>query len=303
MVTGGSSGIGLATAQAAAEHGDHVVLVARGRPALERAAEQCSAAGAASVRVAPVDVGDAEAVQRLVDSVVGEHGRLDAVVHCAGVVAYGRFEDIPVELFDAVLHTNVIGSANVARAVLPSMRERDSGSIVLVGSVIGQIAAPMMTPYAVSKWAMRSLGRQLQVENRDRPGVQISMVSPAGVDTPIYLQAANYHGHVGRPPPPVISPERVARACLRVLEHPRRTLQVGSFNTVMTLGFSLLPPVYDRIVGPLFQVAAIDLRHPVGPGPGNVLASVPDGNRLRGLQGSAVLSLLGSVRRRLGAAS
>lgn len=299
VVTGASSGIGLATALEAARQGDHVVLVARGVSALDEAAEQCRAAGAASADVRPTDVVESDAVEALFDDVRATHGQVDAVVHCAGVVAYGRFEDVPAYVFDRVLATNVLGTANVARAVLPHMRERDHGTLVLIGSVIGHIAAPLMTAYAVSKWGIRALARQLQVENRDRSGVHIGYVSPGGVDTPIYLQAGNYLGRVGRPPPPVVSPERVARAALRQLEHPRPRVQVGASNRLIMAGFTALPAVFDLLVTPLFDVAATDQRRPVDAGPGNVLSSSPAGNRLHGEQGSSVRAIVSAVAAKL----
>ena len=199
LVTGASSGIGRAVAERAAERGDALVLVARDPEALEAVAETCRARGAADVRVEPADVGDDDAVARVVAATVDHHGRLDAVVHSAGVVAYGRLEDVPAEVFDGVLRTNVLGAANLARHVLPVLRRQRGGHLVLVGSVLGDIAAPFMTAYVVSKWAIRSLGRQLALENRDLSGVHVSVVSPGGVDTPIYESAANYLGLPGPP--------------------------------------------------------------------------------------------------------
>jgi NAD(P)-dependent dehydrogenase (short-subunit alcohol dehydrogenase family) len=173
VVTGASSGIGLATALGAAGRGDHVVLLARGAAALADAAEQCRAAGAASALDLPTDVGDDAAVQRAFAEVTSRYGRVDAVVHSAGLAAYGRLQDVPAEIFDGVVRTNLLGPVNVARAVLPGMRERDAGTLVLIGSLIGYIAPPYMSAYAVSKWGVRGLARLLQVENVDRPGVHI----------------------------------------------------------------------------------------------------------------------------------
>ena len=166
---------------------------------------------------------------------------------------------------------------------------------MLLGSLIGHIAPPYMSAYAVSKWAVRGLARELVVENRDRSGVHIGLVSPGGVDTPIYLQAANYLGQVGRPPPPVVSPEKVARRALRLLNHPRDRVQVGAANLLIATGFAVFPKVYDAIVTPMFTNAATDRRHPVQPGSGNVLGSVSAGNRLHGDQGSAVLGIIGNL--------
>jgi short-subunit dehydrogenase len=185
----------------------------------------------------------------------------------------------------------VLGSVNVARHVVPVLRRQGRGSLVLVGSVIGHIGVPGMTPYVVSKWGVRALARQLQLENRDLSGVHIGYVSPGGVDTPIYRQAANYSGYVGRPPPPVSSPERVAKAALRMTETTRARRQVGLANDVMRLGFSALPGVFDLLVGPLFALAGKDRGVPSLPSPGNVLASIPDGNREHGHQGNAVVAI------------
>jgi short-subunit dehydrogenase len=219
-------------------------------------------------------------------------------VHCAGVAAYGRFEDVPAEVFDAVVSTLVSGSANVARAVLPRMRADDRGTLVLVGSVIGTIAAPTMSPYVVGKWGVRSLARELQLENRDRPGVHVTLVTPGGVDTPIYRQAANYSGRVGQPPPPVYSPERVARAIVRALDAPPRRLDVGVANPVMALGFALLPWLFDLLVGPLFAVAARG-RERVAATPGNVLDPVAGGEDLHG-RGTGLPGRIGALLRSSG---
>lgn len=273
LVTGASSGIGRAVVLRLAERGDHLTLVARGVEALEETAEEARARGAASVHVAPTDVGDDEAVGERVREVLARHGRIDDVVCSAGVAAYGRAEEIPPEIFEAVLHTNVIGVVNVVRHVLPSMRARDTGSIVAIGSVIGHLAVPTMTPYVMSKWALRSLCRQLQVENRD-VGVGISHVAPGGVDTPIYPHAANFHGHPGTPPPPVLQPEAVARVVVRRLERPRRQTQVPVVNHVLRLGFVAAPRVYDAMVGPLFARLASDTSRTVGTTAGNVLSSL-----------------------------
>lgn len=274
LVTGASSGIGRATALRAAASHDHVVLVARGVQSLEQVAAECTAAGAASAMVVPTDVGHDEQVAACFATVLETHGAVDAVVHAAGVVAYGRTEDVPAEVFDGVLRTNLAGSVNVARHALPVLRRQGHGTLVLTGSVIGHVAVPSMSPYVLSKWGVRALARQLQIENRDVPGVHIAYVAPGGVDTPIYVQAASYDGFLGRPPPPVAGPDKVARTMLRLLDRPRARTQVNVSNHVLRLGFSALPPVYDAMVGPLFRVVALDQTRRVAATAGNVLAPV-----------------------------
>lgn len=303
VVAGASSGIGRATALRAADRGDHLVLVARGANALEDTARECRAGGAASVLVVPTDIGDDAAVASCFDTVRGHHDRVDAVVNAAGVVAYGRTEQVPPEIFEGVLRANLTGAVNVARHALPFLRQQEAGTLVLVGSVIGHIAVPSMSPYVISKWGVRALARQLAVENRDLRDVHIVYVAPGGVDTPIYLQAANYDGHVGRPPPPVLSPERVAKVVLARLDHPRPRTQVGWSNQVMRFGFTAMPMVFDVLVGPLFRLAAIDRTSPVGCTEGNVLAPREDGNRLHGRQGSAVAGIVRNLATQVKAAT
>lgn len=300
VVTGASSGIGLGVVQQAGAAGDHVVLVARDEGSLELAAKESERAGAASTMVVPTDVGDDEAVRRCIAQVLDRHGHIDAVVNSAGVVTYGRAEEVPSEVFEGVLRTNLLGSVNVARHVLPVLRDQGHGSLVLIGSVIGHIAAPGMTPYAVSKWAVRGLARQLQIENRDVGDVHISYIAPGGVQTPIYEQAGNYQGWAGRPPPPTVGPERVARTILERLDRPRHRTQVGPANDLMRFGFSALPAVYDVLVGPLFKYAALDATRPLEPHSGNVLASQPEMNRLRGDQVGALVAIPRNLAIRLG---
>lgn len=303
LVTGASSGIGEAVARQAAARGDHVVLLARGREALERVAADCDRLGAASTLVTPADVSDDTQVGRAVAEAVGRHGRLDVVASCAGVVAYGRIAAVPADVFDQVVSTNLLGSVNLARRVLPVLRDQDDGALVLLGSVIGHIAVPDMAAYVVSKWGVRGLFRQLRVDNRDRPGVRIAYIAPGGVDTPIYRQAATYGDSVGRPPFPVDRPEKVAARLLAAAETPSRGGQVGLSNDVIRFGFTALPWVYDRLVGPLFPVIAQDLVAPVVRGSGNVLETRQEHNGLRGGQGSALggvaANLVEVVRRRV----
>jgi short-subunit dehydrogenase len=281
MVTGASSGIGRAVVLRAARTGVHLVLVARDGESLCEVAQECQGLGAAGTRVEATDIGDDAAVAGAVRRTLEREGRLDAVVNAAGVVAYGAVPSVPVDVFDAVLRTNLLGAANLARHVMRIFRAQGRGHLVLVGSVLGHLAVPGMTAYVVSKWGVRALARQLVLENRDLPHVHVSCVSPGGVDTPIYEQAANYLGVRGRPPAPVSSPEHVAGAILRVLERPRDRSQVGSANGLMRAGFTFLPGLYDALVGPLFGVAALDRTTPLAPDPGNVLAPMPAGRRRR----------------------
>ena len=208
-------------------------------------------------------------------------GRLDAVVHAAQVMAYGTIEEVPREVFETVVETAVHGTAVMARVVLPLFREQGEGHLLVVNSLLGQVTTPLMGSYVAAKWGQLGLVRVLQQETRDAPGVTVSAIQPGGVDTPIYVQAASWTGSTGRPPPPVYSPQRLGRRIVSLLDRPRRQVQAGIFNPLITAAFRLAPGLYDVLVGPLLQRLAI-ADDDVPPTEGNVFASRPQGNRTEG---------------------
>ncbi len=274
LITGATGGIGTATALAYAQRGADLLLTARSAGELENLAGECrKAGGRALTRV--VDVSDAEAVSQAVDLAVAEYGGLDIVVHTAAVVAYGRLSEVPREVWEKVVDVGVHGTANVAREALRVFEAANSGSLVIIGSVLGQITAPRMGAYATSNWAVRGLARTLQQEARKTPGVHVALVSPGGIDTRIYRLAATYVGRAGSPPPPVLSPQAVARKVLRVVDKRRRNAAVGPLNPLMRLGFTLFPRLYDVLVGPLFQRLAL-ARKPSPESQGNVFRASED---------------------------
>jgi NAD(P)-dependent dehydrogenase (short-subunit alcohol dehydrogenase family) len=281
LITGASSGIGRATAVELARRGAQLVLVARGDEPLADTAGEAHAAGAAAAIVCPADVLDEDAFRAAVETAVDRFGRLDAVIHAAQVMAYGTIEQLPRKVFERVVETAVHGTASVARVVLPVFRKQGAGHLAVVNSLLGNVAAPLMGSYVAAKWGQLGLVRVLQMEVRDAPGVSVSAVQPGGVNTPIYFQGASWTGSTGRPPPPVYSPQRVARTVLSTLDRPRRMVQAGLFNPLITAGFRLLPGVYDYLVGPLLQRMAI-ADDDVPPTEGNVFESRPAGNATEG---------------------
>lgn len=297
VVIGASSGIGRATAVRLARRGDTLVLASRSAEALADAERECRAAaprrardrsGAAGPRVSvvPTDVSVRASVEHLFTVTLARHGRIDAVVHAPAVVAYGHFEEVPAEVFDQVVTTNLLGTASVARVALQHFKGHDGGGhLVLVGSLLGKIATPFMSSYVTSKWGVHGLARTLQAEVRHTKGVEVSLVTPGGVNTPIYAQAASYARREGRPPPPVDAPEKLARAIERVLDHPRRETSVGLANHVWTAGFRLMPGIYDAIVAPAMARVGLSSTRSHEQHTGNVFAPLPAGEATHGKWG------------------
>lgn len=268
MVTGASSGIGRASAERFAARGDRLVLAARGADGLSTVAARCRAAGG-EVVTCVTDVTQRDSVRALASTVVSAFGRVDVWVDTAAVMAYGRFEDLPAEVFDQVVTTNLLGAANVAREALHIFRAQGRGTLILGSSLLSRIAVPYVGAYVASKWGHRALARVLRQETRDAREIHICLVSPGSVNTPIYRSAANYAGRVGRPPPPVDASAKVAAAVVRLADRPRAQRSVGLANGVIRFGFTTMPPVYDLLVGPLMRVAGLS-REPTAGHDGNV---------------------------------
>lgn len=284
LITGASSGIGRALAQRLATRGDRLVLASRSAETLAEVGRECVARGVSADDVLTVttDVRDPLAVDTLMEVAVERFGRVDAVVNCAGALAYGRFVDLPADVFDGTVLTNLGGTSHVARTALRQFHHQDQGHLVLVGSVLGKIAAPTMSAYVTSKWALHGLARTLQLELRDVPAINVSLVSPGGVDTPIYRLAGTYTGRHGTPPPPVATADEVAAVIERTLDHPRREVPVFGVNRLMVLGSRMLPSLYDALVGPLFGVLAQERNSGVDPTPGNLDEPHPEGEAVSG---------------------
>ncbi len=256
LVTGATSGIGLATSRALAQRGADLVLLARNEDGLRMLKDELGAI------VVPGDVRDADDVRRAFEAAP----RLDGVVHAAAVAAYGRFEEIPAEIFTATVATTLLGTVTVAREAIRRFRAQGGGRLVVVGSLLGDISVPYMSPYITSKWGVHGLVRTLQQEHRD---LSISLVSPGGVDTPIYDHAATYLGVKGKAPGYVQSAEDVAARVLSALDRPRRQVQSGPLNRAVRLGFRAAPGLFDLAVGPAMRQQGLR-RGPVAATPGNV---------------------------------
>ncbi len=273
VVTGASSGIGRATALELAGRGYDLVLLARATESLLAVEADCHDRGVQAL-VVTADVGSQAEVDAAFHAAIDRFGAVHAVINSAAAVGYGRFEDVPVEVFDRVVVTNLLGTANVARTALRHFRRQNGGHLVLMGSLLGKIAVPFMSPYVSSKWGVHGLARILQIEARQTPGIEVSVVSPGSVNTPAYLQAANYAGWEGRPPPPIDQPEKVARAVVKCLDKPRRDSGVGIANPIVVLGFRLLPRVFDALVSPLMRLGGLS-RRALMPHSGNVFGPRP----------------------------
>jgi short-subunit dehydrogenase len=248
VITGASSGIGRATATALARRGTRLVLAARRKEALEEVADECRSLGGEAL-VVPTDVRDESAVERLAQTAIEHYGGFDVWINNAGVVMYARLEEAPSEAFRALIDTNLMGHVYGSRVAVRHFKERERGHLIQVASALGMFAAPFVSAYVASKFAIVGLSSSLRQELRGLKRVHVSVVLPAAIDTPIYQEAANYTGRAVKPMSPVVSVERVARAIVSTVDRPRRHVIVGVAGWLGTLGYRLAPGLVEYIVG------------------------------------------------------
>jgi len=284
LVTGASSGIGRAAARRFAESGANLVLTARSPDDLDQVALECRALGG-EVLTMLADIGDERQVQDLAKLAVEHFGRIDAWINNAGVIAYGRFEDMPSEVFDGVIRTNLLGQVYGARAALEQFRHQGSGVLVNLASVWGRVTSPNVVPYVVSKHGIRAFSECLREGLAASDGTQdihVVTVLPESVDTPIFQHAANYTGHEIKPVSPVIGVQRAARAVVAAVRRPHGEITVGQVGHAVAIVVGLVPrQLFERIAPSLFEHAAME-ESEAEPSPGNVLEPEPELNRLDG---------------------
>jgi NAD(P)-dependent dehydrogenase (short-subunit alcohol dehydrogenase family) len=272
VITGASSGIGRATAQAFAAAGSSVVLAARREQPLTSAAAECERLGGRALAV-PTDVRDAAAVRELAERAARHFGGIDVWVNNAGVTLLGKLEDAPEDLWRQVVEVNFFGVVNGTRAALPHLRRRH-GTLVNVGSVNSRVGARYATAYVSSKFAVRGFSESLRQELRGE-GVDVCTVMPASIDTPLFQHAANFAGRAIKPLRPVLRPERVAAAIVRCAKRPRREVVVGLSGRQLVALHDLALPLFERVMARTVEREHF-LQRPAGPSPGNVREPVPE---------------------------
>ena len=280
VITGASSGIGRATAEAFARRGDRVVLAARNELALRQVADDCARAGAPALAV-PTDVTDEDAVLALASRAAERFGRIDVWVNNAAVMVYGLFERTPSAVHRRVIETNLFGYLHGARAALPHFRRQGHGILVNNASLYAKTTSPYVSAYIVSKFGILGFSEALRQELHDAPDIHVCVILTGSVDTPIFRHTANYAGRAGRPVPPVMDPQRVVRAILRCVEHPRPEITVGQTARVLSWAHAVLPGLYDRSVPWVMDRAGLT-RKPERDNPGNVFDPLPEPRDIRG---------------------
>ena len=248
VITGASSGIGLATAEAAAAQGARLVLAARSTETLREIASRLSLQTGCEAVAVTADVGSREDMQRVAVEAVTHFGRIDTWVNDAGVSIYGRIDEVDEADSRRLFDTNFWGVVNGSLVALPHLRT-SGGALINVGSEVSEAVIPLQGMYAASKHAVKGFtdALRVEVEEIDKAAVTITLIQPTAVDTPYPQHARNYMDREPKLPTPQIDPEDVAKAILKAAVDGGRDVKVGTVARLNTMTAKLAPSLGDKL--------------------------------------------------------
>jgi short-subunit dehydrogenase len=247
VITGASSGIGRETALRLAGKGAKVVVSARREESLDELVEQINSEGGEATSI-PADVSDYKEVEALAKGAVTVYGRIDTWVNNAAVLLVAEFENADLDEARRLFNVNFWGEYHGCKAVLPIMKKQGSGTIINVTSVTARRPLPLMSAYSASKAAINALSEALRAELQGS-GIELSIIMPASIDTPLYQHARSKEGAMPRPAPPVYPPSEVASAIEKCAVAPKRVVYAGPAGLAFSIGNTLMPDILDKLLG------------------------------------------------------
>src|SRR4051794_15674198 len=245
VITGASSGIGLATALAAAEQGAKLVLAARAGQALDEICQRIKADGGQAIYVV-ADVGKREQVEHVAETAIQKFGRIDTWINDAGVAIYGRLDEVSDEDNRRLFDTNFWGVIYGSLAALPHLK-RQGGALINVGSEVSDAVVPLQGMYSASKHAVKGFTDALRIEiKHDDVPVAVTLIQPGATDTPFPQHARNYMEREPALPTPLDDPFDVANAILGAATHERRSIKVSAAAKLNTSMAKFAPKLADK---------------------------------------------------------
>src|SRR6201997_3667791 len=247
VVTGASAGIGRATARLFGQRGARVALIARGQAGLDGAARDVEEAGGTALAIS-ADVADYEQVVAAARKVEEQLGPIDVWVNVAFPSVFSPFREIAAEEFRRVTEVSYLGFVHGTMAALSLMRPRGRGTIVQVGSALGDRSIPLQSAYCGAKHAINGFTSSLRCELlHEHSGVRVTVVQMPAVNTPQFSWVRSRLTNHPQPVPPIYQPEVAARGVVFAADHPRRKQYwVGASTAATILANRVAPALLDR---------------------------------------------------------
>ncbi|MFJ9036984.1 SDR family oxidoreductase [Streptomyces sp. NPDC102406] len=247
VITGASAGIGRATARLYGGRGANVVLIARGRAGLEAAAEDVESLGGHPL-VQVADTARADEVEAAAEAAEQAFGPIDVWINCAFSSVFAPFDEITAEEYERATQVTYLGFVNGTRSALKRMLPRDRGTIVQVGSALGERSVPLQSVYCGAKHAINGFTSALRTELLHRgSNVHVTIAQMPAVNTPQFSWVTSRLSRHPQPVPPIYQPEVAARGIAHAADHPRRKQYYVGATTVATLWANrLVPALLDR---------------------------------------------------------
>lgn len=267
LITGGSSGIGLAVAEGLVREGAEVAILARNELGLAAAKRKLAEQGGEAIAVV-ADVADREALSAAVEKAVSELGGLDVLVTSAASLSFGRFTETDPDDFKQTVDNVLGGAVDTVREALPHL-ERSRGAVVCVGSIASLMPLPGMAAYTASKHGLVGFLDTIRVELEEGgSSVTISVVHPGAVDTPLWSNLESSTGLLPPEPPfpSVYTPESVAEAVLGTIRHPRDELVAGGLARAQVFFYSYFGSVAKKAMQALARLEHTAGDRPAGEG-------------------------------------
>ena len=255
VITGASSGIGRETALRLARKGAKVVASARREEPLDDLVREIRSAGGEATSI-PADVAVYSDVESLAEQAVSHYGRIDTWVNNAGVLLVSEFENADIDEARRLFDVNFWGEYHGCKAVLPIMKKQGYGTIINITSATAKRPLPLMSAYSASKAAINGLSEALRTE-LEGTGIELCVIMPATIDTPLFEHARSKEGVAPRPVPPIYPPSEVAKAIERCAVSPKREMFAGPAGLMFTVNNILMPNVMDKVLGAVGRPAQL----------------------------------------------
>jgi len=280
VITGASSGVGRAAAEAFAKEGSNVVIVARGQNGIDEVVEICRNFGVNAIGVS-ADMASEQDVEKVAAAALNINGRIDIWINNAGVMASGKFEEIPMEIHEQVIKTNLFGYLHGAYNAIRIFKKQNEGILINNVSIGGFMPAPYSAVYSATKFGIRGMMECLQGEISNRRHIHVCNLYPQLQNSTGNLHSAKYSGFEMKIPPIASDPRDTAAKMVQLAKHPKKDLFPDLRSATITNLYKLFPKLIINMASAAVRIKMKSNENKEGDA-GNILTNSKEPLRVYG---------------------